>query len=258
MTAVPVLETIGLGAAWESRPSRQVLRSVDLRLAERSVTALLGPTGAGKSTLLRCWNRTHEMHRGAAVTGRVLLDGQDVYGPGVEVTTVRRRVALVTSPPAPFRGRSIRENVLTAFRFPGAPPLAARADDDVEKALRLVGLWDDVHHRLDALPMGLSRGQQQLLCVARALALGPRMLLLDEPFAALDPEAIARLEEVIERIRGHLTVVLVPSTVQQAGRVCTHAALLLGGRLVEFGVTGSMFPSPTQRETEDYLTGKFG
>jgi phosphate transport system ATP-binding protein len=243
-------------SAWYG--GRLALSTIDLSLARHTVTALLGPAGAGKSTLLRCCNRMLELEPGARVEGRVLLFGDDVYRRSVDPAALRRDVALVASPPLPFPTMSIRDNVLAGLRLGGLLGAEAEPASRVEGCLKEVGLWHELKDRLGAPPLGLSAGARLRLCVARALALRPRVVLLDQPFASLDPEASARLEELVDALRERHTLVVVPSTLQQAGRTCTHAALLLGGRLVEFGRTAEMLRSPRHPETEDYLTGKFG
>lgn len=237
---------------------RTALYAVELALRPHTVTALLGPAGAGKSALLRCFNRMYELAPGARVEGRVLVFGADVYRRPTDVAALRRDVALVAAPPLPFPSMSVRDNVLAGLRLGGLLRAERQPADLVERCLKTVGLWNDLADRLDAPTAGLSPGARLHLCIARALALKPRVVLLDEPFSSLDPEASARLEELLHTLREGHTFVVVPSTLQQAGRVCTHAALLLDGRLIEFGRTADMLRSPQRRETEDYLTGKFG
>jgi phosphate transport system ATP-binding protein len=237
--------------------SNEVVHGVSMGLPERSVTAIIGPSGCGKSTLIRTLNRMHELVHGAGVSGRVLLDGEDVYERGVDPVLLRRRVGMVFQKPNPFPSMSIRENVLAGLRLTGASR-GVRRDEIVEKALRQAALWDEVKDRLHAPGLGLSGGQQQRLCIARALAVEPDVLLMDEPCSALDPIATARIEDLLHVLKERYTIVIVTHNMQQAARVSEHTAFMLTGDLVEFSATNKLLTSPSDSRTEDYITGKFG
>jgi phosphate transport system ATP-binding protein len=234
----------------------EVLRGVTLPLRGRQVTALIGPSGCGKSTLVRCLNRMHEVVPGARAQGRVLLDGQDIYAPEVNPVRVRRRVGMVFQRANPFPTRSIRENVLAGLRLQGVRPADPAAV--VEGALRQAALWDEVKDTLDRPGASLSGGQQQRLCIARALALEPDVLLMDEPCAALDPIATGRIEELIRQLRERYTVVIVTHNMQQAARVSDATAFLYLGELVEFGPTAAFFDHPRDPRAQGYVRGRFG
>ncbi|MBN1774540.1 MAG: phosphate ABC transporter ATP-binding protein [Deltaproteobacteria bacterium] len=234
----------------------EALKGITLPLLERRVTAIIGPSGCGKSTFVRCLNRMHEVVPGARVAGRVLLDGQDVYASQVNPVRVRRRVGMVFQKPNPFPTMSIRENTLAGLRLGGekAPDPAGLA----EKALRQAALWDEVKDILGRSGSGLSGGQQQRLCIARALALEPEVLLMDEPCSALDPIATARIEELIHGLRERYTIVIVTHNMQQAARVADYTAFFHLGELVEYDRTDVLFTRPSRQRTEDYITGRFG
>jgi len=234
----------------------EVIRGITLPVAERRVTAIIGPSGCGKSTFVRCLNRMHEVAAGGRVSGRVLLDGQDIYAPGTSPVPIRRRVGMVFQKPNPFPHMSIRENVLAGLRLNGLA--VDRPDEVVERSLRQAALWDEVKDVLSRSGTSLSGGQQQRLCIARALALAPEILLMDEPANALDPIATSRIEELIHALRERYTVVIVTHNMQQAARVSDYTAFLYMGDLVEFDTTGQIFTNPRERRTEDYVTGKFG
>lgn len=234
----------------------EVLKGITLSIAERRVTAVIGPSGCGKSTFIRCLNRMHEVVPGAQVSGRVMLESQDVYGRGVDPVRVRRRVGMVFQKPNPFPNMTIRDNVLAGLRLNGL-----RMPDQealVEKALRRAALWDEVKDSLGRAGSGLSGGQQQRLCIARSLALEPEVLLMDEPCSALDPIATARVEELIHDLRKSYTIVIVTHNMQQAARVADFTAFFYLGELVEHGRTDVIFTRPDKRKTEDYITGRFG
>ena len=235
----------------------RVVRAVSADFAPGGVTAIIGPSGCGKSTLLRCLNRLHETSAGAHVDGAVRLDGVDIYAPGISAVAVRRQVALVMQRPTPFPTLSIEENVVAGLRAAGSRP---RAELRViaERSLRRTALWDEVKDRLRASPTTLSGGQQQRLCVARALATEPRVLLLDEPTASLDPVSVQKLEEVIYELRGQVTTVIVTHNMQQAARVSDATIFMLHGELVELAPTAVLFTAPTDPRTESYITGRFG
>jgi phosphate transport system ATP-binding protein len=246
----PTLRADGV-SAWFG--ARQVVRDVHLTCPAGSVTAIIGPSGCGKSTLLRCFNRLHETVSGARTAGQVHLDREPLYGAMSDPVAVRRRVGMVFQRATPFPTWSIRANVLAAVRR-GAP----RPDGLLEEALRRAALWDEVKDRLDADALALSIGQQQRLCIARALAARPEVLLLDEPTAALDPVSTQRIEELVYELRGALTVVIVTHNMQQAARASDHTAFMLGGALVEVAPTGQLFTRPADPRTEAYVTGRFG
>lgn len=230
---------------------------VTLAFPDRHVTAVIGPSGCGKSTLLRCLNRLHETAPGARAAGRVLLDGDDARS--LDPATLRRRVGMVFQRPTPFPARSVRDNVAAGLAaFGRRAPRAAARDAVVESALRRAALWDEVRDRLGEDAEHLSGGQQQRLCIARALAQAPEVLLLDEPTAALDPISAQRVEELVYALRAEITVVLVTHNLQQAARVADHTAFLLGGRLVEAGPSDALFTAPADPRTEAYVTGRFG
>lgn len=234
----------------------EVLKGISLPLLERRVTAIIGPSGCGKSTFIRCLNRMHEVVPGATVKGRVLLENQDIYAADVDPVRVRRRVGMVFQKPNPFPTMSIRDNVLAGLRLNGVRPKDAEAL--VEKALRQVALWDEVEDRLDRSGTSLSGGQQQRLCLARTLALEPEVILMDEPCSALDPIATARVEELIHELRDRYTIVIVTHNMQQAARVADFTAFFYLGELVEYDATDVIFTRPSEKRTEDYITGRFG
>ena len=237
--------------------SAHVLKGIDLAMAPKAVTAIIGPSGCGKSTFIRCLNRMHEVVPEARVSGTVLVEGEDVYAAGVDPVQVRRRIGMVFQRPNPFPTMSVFDNVAAGLRLAG---IRRRADlqEAVERALRQAALWDEVKDGLDKSGTSLSGGQQQRLCIARALAVDPAVLLMDEPCSALDPIATARIEELILELRGALTIVIVTHNMQQAARVSEATAFFLMGELVEFGVTRELFTNPRDKRTEDYITGRFG
>ena len=229
---------------------------VNLEVAPRKVLALIGPSGCGKSTFLRSLNRMNELVEGAQVTGSVRLDGQEIYGPAIDPVVVRKRVGMVFQKSNPFP-KSVYENVAYGLRIAGVRSRRV-IDERVERALRQAAIWDEVRDRLHESGLGLSGGQQQRLCIARALAVEPEVLLMDEPASALDPIATAKIEELIAEIRQVLTIVIVTHNMQQAARVSQSTAFFYMGRLVEVGPTSTIFTKPKARETEDYITGRFG
>jgi phosphate transport system ATP-binding protein len=232
------------------------LRNVTLDIPDRRVTALIGPSGCGKSTFLRCLNRMNDTVRGVRITGHVALDGEDLYGPDVDPVVLRRRVGMVFQRSNPFP-KSIVDNVAFGPRIHGLrDPVALR--EVVERSLRRAALWDEVADRLGESALTLSGGQQQRLCIARALAVEPEVLLMDEPASALDPIATAKIEELIQELKTNYTIVIVTHNMQQAARVSDYTAYFYLGRLVEFGPTEQLFTNPTTQETEDYITGRFG
>ena len=232
------------------------LTSVSLDIPEARVTALIGPSGCGKSTFLRCLNRMNDRIPGARIAGSVTIDGDDLYGADVDPVVLRRRVGMVFQKSNPFP-KSIFDNVAFGPRVHGLrDPVALR--EVVERSLRQSALWDEVADRLNASALDLSGGQQQRLCIARALAVEPEVLLMDEPASALDPIATAKIEELIQELKRDYTIVIVTHNMQQAARVSDYTAYFYLGRLVEFDATSVLFTNPSRQETEDYITGRFG
>jgi phosphate transport system ATP-binding protein len=233
------------------------LKEISLEFPEGQTTAIIGPSGCGKSTLIRCLNRMHEVVPKARVEGQVLLNGDDIYRPGNDPVQIRARIGMVFQRPNPFPTMSIFENVVAGLRLRGGRMPHAKLSEVVERSLRQAALWDEVKDDLHASGVGLSGGQQQRLCIARALAVEPEVLLMDEPCSALDPIATARVEELIHELDGY-TVVIVTHNMQQAARVSDHTAFMYLGELIEFGRTDQLFTAPAKKETEDYITGRFG
>jgi phosphate transport system ATP-binding protein len=239
--------------------AQRVVRGASVDFLEGQVTAIIGPSGCGKSTLLRCINRMHETVPTARVEGEVLLDGKDIYARGVNAIEVRRRIGMVFQRPTPFPTMSIKDNVTAGFRAAGRQaPSRREQEETAEWALRRAALWDEVKDRLGESAMGLSGGQQQRLCIARALATKPRVILLDEPTASLDPISTQKVEELVYELRGDVTVVIVTHNMQQAARVSDRTAFMLSGELVEVAPTSRMFTTPADERTEAYITGRFG
>jgi phosphate transport system ATP-binding protein len=235
------------------------IKGVSLSIPDRSVTAVIGPSGCGKSTFLRCLNRMHETIPGARATGRVLLDGADIYAPGNNPIRVRRHIGMVFQRPTPFPTMSVRDNVAAGLRILGnKKPGKRETDAIVERALRRAALWEEVKDRLNASATALSGGQQQRLCIARALATEPEVLLLDEPTASLDPLSTQRVEELVYELRQDMTVLIVTHNMQQAARVSETTAFFLSGEMVEAAPTRAMFTTPADPRTEAYITGRFG
>jgi phosphate transport system ATP-binding protein len=235
---------------------KQALFDVSLAVPARAVTALIGPSGCGKSTLLRLLNRMNDLVDGARMTGSVTLDGRDVYAPGASLVDLRRRVGMVFQKSNPFP-KSVLENVAYGPRAAGVRD-RARLAETAERCLRQAALWDEVKDRLHASALELSGGQQQRLCIARALATGPEVLLMDEPCSALDPKSTQAVEELIGHLRRDYTIVIVTHNMQQAARVSDRTAFFFEGRLVEAGATEQVFSRPARKQTEDYITGRFG
>jgi len=234
----------------------QALHGISLAIAENSVTALIGPSGCGKSTFLRCLNRMNDIIPGTRVEGDVLLDGVDIYTGDVDVVDLRRRVGMVFQKSNPFP-KSIFENVAYGLKI-NQVVRRSKIHERVEKSLREAALWDEVKDRLDAPAMGLSGGQQQRLCIARALAIDPEVILMDEPASALDPIATQKVEELIYQLKSHYTIAIVTHNMQQAARVSDRTAFFMMGRLVEYDRTDKIFTNPGEKITEDYITGRFG
>jgi phosphate transport system ATP-binding protein len=236
--------------------STHAVRGLDLEFEPGRVTAIIGPSGCGKSTMVRCVNRMHEEIPGARAEGRVLLGDTDLYGAGIELVVVRRLVGMVFQKPNPFPTMSVFDNVAAGLRFTGTP--RDEISDRVTDALEAAGLWDEVKDRLSSPGVGLSGGQQQRLCIARALAVEPDVLLMDEPCSALDPVATLRVEEQIIRLKDRVTIAIVTHNMQQAARVAEKTAFMLDGELVECDETQTIFTNPSDSRTEEYVTGKFG
>ena len=236
----------------------QALKDVSMGFEDRSVTAIIGPSGCGKSTFLRCLNRMHETIPGARVSGSVQLDGTDIYAKGSNPIRVRQHIGMVFQRPTPFPTMSVRDNVAAGLRILSKRPSRKETDAIVERALRRAALWDEVADRLQSSALSLSGGQQQRLCIARALATEPGVLLLDEPTASLDPLSTQRVEELLYELRKDMTVVIVTHNMQQAARVSDTTAFFLSGELVEAAPTRVMFTTPADQRTEAYITGRFG
>lgn len=240
------------------------VEGVSMSIEPRSVTAFIGPSGCGKSTLLRTLNRMHEVIPGARVAGEVLLDGEDLYAPGVDPVMVRRQVGMVFQRPNPFPTMSIRENVLAGVRLNNTRMSKSDADELVEGSLTGANLWNEVKDRLDKPGSGLSGGQQQRLCIARAIAVQPEVLLMDEPCSALDPISTLAIEDLIDQLKSEFTIVIVTHNMQQASRVSDRTAFfnIAGtgkpGKLIEYADTRTIFSTPSEQSTEDYVSGRFG
>jgi phosphate transport system ATP-binding protein len=241
-------------SAWYG--AKQALFEVRLSIPAGKITGIIGPSGCGKSTFIRCLNRLHEVVRGARVSGRVLLDGQDIYASRVDPVLVRRRIGMVFQKPNPFPTMSIFENVAVGARLLGVRGRAL--EELVEKSLVQAGLWEEVRDRLHQPGYSLSGGQQQRLCIARALAVQPEVLLMDEPCSALDPASTMRIEELMRELKESYTIVIVTHNMQQASRVADYTAFFLEGRLIEHGPTEELFTRPKDPRTESYITGRFG
>jgi phosphate transport system ATP-binding protein len=239
--------------------SVRAVRDVSIDFPDGQVTAIIGPSGCGKSTLLRCLNRMHETVPLASVKGEVLLDGRDLYARGVNPIEVRRHIGMVFQRPTPFPTMSIRDNVAAGLRASSRErPSRQREDEIVEESLKVAGVWDELKDRLRDSATALSGGQQQRLCIARALATRPSVILLDEPTASLDPLSVQKIEELVHLLRGNVTVVIVTHNMQQAARVSDRTAFMLLGELVETAPTSEIFTTPSDPRTEAYITGRFG
>jgi phosphate transport system ATP-binding protein len=236
---------------------KRALESIDIRIQSNLVTAFIGPSGCGKSTFLRTLNRMNDIIPGTRVEGTVLIDGDNIYAPGVDVVQLRRRVGMVFQKSNPFP-KSIFENVAYGLRINSMARSKAELNDRVEESLRQAAIWEEVKDRLGESALALSGGQQQRLCIARALAIRPEVLLMDEPASALDPIATQRIEELIYDFKKNYTIVIVTHNMQQAARVSDYTAFFWLGRLIEFGRTDRMFTAPTEKLTEDYVTGRCG
>lgn len=234
-----------------------VLKKINMRIRENAVTAIIGPSGCGKTTYIRCLNRMHEIAPDAKVSGKVFLDGEDIYGTDQDPVKVRRRIGMVFQKPNPFPTMSVYDNVAAGLKLNGVGD-KKKLDKIVEKTLKLAELWDEVKDYLNKSGASLSGGQQQRLCIARALAVEPELILMDEPCSALDPSATAKIESLIRDLRKNLTVVIVTHNMQQAARVSDFTGFLFLGELIEYGDTKDIFERPKNKLTENYITGRFG
>ncbi len=235
---------------------KQALKNINMTIPKNRVTAFIGPSGCGKSTLLRCFNRMNDLVDNVRIEGRFLLDGEDIYHKNVQVSSLRRRIGMVFQKPNPFP-KSIYENVAYGMRIIGIKD-KRKLDEYIEKALKGAALWDEVKDRLHDSAMGLSGGQQQRLVIARAIAIEPEVLLLDEPASALDPISTLKIEELIYELKEKYTIVIVTHNMQQAARVSDYTAFMYMGELIEHGDTKSIFTNPEKKKTEDYITGRYG
>lgn len=236
---------------------KQALFGVNLDVVEREVTALIGPSGCGKSTFIRCLNRMNDIIEGTRLVGDIRLDGQDIYDPDLDVVQLRARIGMVFQKPNPFP-KSIYENVAYGPRLHGMAKTRSELDEIVAKSLVRAGLFDEVRDRLEASGTSLSGGQQQRLCIARAIAVNPEVILMDEPCSALDPIATAKIEELIDELRANYTIVIVTHNMQQAGRVSQRTAFFHLGRVIEYGNTEQIFTNPRDERTQSYITGRYG
>ena len=234
----------------------QALFDINLKIQANRVTAFIGPSGCGKSSLLRCFNRMNDLVDGCKVRGRVLLEGENIYAPDIEVASLRRRIGMVFQKPNPFP-KSIYENVAYGLRIQGLNKKRV-LDEVVEKSLHASALWDEVKDRLDDSALGLSGGQQQRLVIARTIAVEPEVLLLDEPASALDPISTLKIEELINELKSRFTIVIVTHNMQQAARVSDMTAFMYMGKLIEYDSTDKLFTNPARKQTEDYITGRYG
>jgi phosphate transport system ATP-binding protein len=235
---------------------KRALKSINLEISEKKATALIGPSGCGKTTLLRCLNRLNDLVLNTRVTGTIKLDGKNIYDSTMDIIQLRRRVGMIFQKWNPFP-KSIYENVVYGLRIVGINSRST-LDEVVEKSLRRAALWDEVKDNLHKSAADMSGGQQQRLCIARALAVEPEVLLMDEPCSALDPISTAKIEELIHELKDTFTIVIVTHNMQQAARVSDYTAFFYLGELIEFGETGKLFTAPEKRQTEDYITGRFG
>ncbi len=265
-TARPAVGAVELSDAPVKVSSRQVnfyygktkaLQEINLEIRQKRITALIGPSGCGKSTFLRTLNRMNDLVAGSRLEGQILLDGEDIYGKGVDPILLRRKVGMIFQKSNPFP-KSIYENVAYGVKVNGYTRKKSELDDMVEKSLQDAALWEEVKDRLHRSALSLSGGQQQRLCIARSLAVKPDVLLMDEPASALDPISTAKIEELIFELKKRYTIIIVTHNMQQAARVSDFTAFFYMGKLIEFDVTSKMFTTPAKKETEDYITGRFG
>ncbi len=234
----------------------QALRGITMSIPRQKVTALIGPSGCGKSTFIRCFNRMNDLIESIRIEGMIKIDGQDINDNNIDVIELRRRVSMVFQKWNPFP-KSIYENVIYGLRIAGIKDKGI-LDETVEKSLKRAALWDEVKDRLHQSAMGMSGGQMQRLCIARAIAVSPEIILMDEPCSALDPRSTAKIEELIRELQGDYTIIIVTHNMQQAARVSDFTAYFYLGELIEFGLTKRVFTNPVRKETEDYITGRFG
>ncbi len=235
----------------------QAIHDVNIKIPEKAITAIIGPSGCGKSTFIRCINRMHEEIRGAYSSGKISLDGTDVYGNGVDPVMIRRRMGMVFQKPNPFPTMSIKENVVAGMLL--TKRLSAREiDEKAEIYLKRTALWDEVKDQLNQPGISLSGGQQQRLCIARAIAMEPEVLLADEPASALDPISTAKIEDLFTELKDRYTIVVVTHNMQQAARISDRTVFFLMGKMIEYGPTNTIFTNPSDKRTEDYITGRFG
>ena len=233
-----------------------IVRKVNLEIPKNKVTAIMGPSGCGKTTLIRCINRMHELTPGATTSGKIYLNGEDIYS--LNPIVLRRKIGMVFQRPNPFPTMSIYDNVIAGYKLNGIKMAKTEKDRIVEESLRKAAMWDEVKDNINRRGTFLSGGQQQRLCIARALAMNPEAILLDEPTSALDPKATASIEELISRLKDNVSIIMVTHNIAQAARVSDYTAFLYIGELIEFGTSDKMFTVPENKKTEEYLTGKFG
>lgn len=237
--------------------NNQALKNINMSIRQNDITAIIGPSGCGKSTFVRCLNRLHEEIVGARCEGKVIFDGKNIYDPDVDPVLIRRRIGMVFQKPNPFPAMTVYENVLAGLILEGRKKKSL-LDEAIEKYLRLVALWDEVKDKLYQSGASLSGGQQQRLCIARALAVDPEVVLFDEPTSALDPISTAKIEELMQELKKNYTIVIVTHNMQQAARVSGYTGFFLLGELLEFDRTDKIFTNPTNKLTEEYITGRFG
>jgi len=237
--------------------TKQAVKDVSLDVKENTITAIIGPSGCGKTTLIRCLNRMHEMTPSSRSRGQVIIDGIDIYDRNIDPVIIKRRIGMVFQKPNPFPTMSIYDNVAAGLKLNGVKDRQL-IDEIVKESLQGAGLWEEVKNELDKPGMGLSGGQQQRLCIARALAMQPEVLLMDEPTSALDPMASSKIEELVHDLKQELTIIIVTHNMQQAARVSDYTAFMYLGELVEYGPTKKIFENPEKELTERYITGKFG
>jgi len=236
---------------------KHVLKSIELEIKPNRITAIIGPSGCGKSTLIRCVNRLHELVEGAKVSGKVIIDNEDIYGKDIDPVEIRRKIGMVFQKPNPFPTMSIFDNVAAGLKLNGIRD-RKKLSEAVERSLKMAALWDEVKDKLHENATKLSGGQQQRLCIARTLAVEPEAILFDEPCSALDPISTGKIEDLIVSLKEKYTIVIVTHNMQQAARVSDYTAFLLLGELIEYDKTSRLFESPKNKRTEDYITGRFG
>lgn len=258
MTATAASPLVSVQSLRAGFGASEIVHGVSLNVKANEVVALIGPSGCGKSTFIRCLNHMHKETPGAWVKGDILVAGQNIYAPGVDPVAIRGRIGMVFQKPNPFPSMSIFDNVAAGLMLQRNAPRRAELKDVVEKALLRAALWNDVKDKLKAPGTSLSGGQQQRLCIARALAVNPMVLLMDEPTSALDPISTAKIEELLAEMKKQVTVIMVTHNMQQARRISDQTAFFLHGELVEFGATTNIFTNPKEARTEAYITGRFG